>query len=196
MRSRHILLSLLACLLLLSNCGVPEQSSPVRVPPADLPSPLRQGGSAEPTAQASVDPAKSYLVYFVRNDRLVGLAREEAAGSAADRLDAILGSLAAGPTQSEEAAGITTALPPGLHLKVSEVRAQQAILDLSGETDGRSATDNLLIVGQIVLSVTSLPGVNQVAFVRDGSPVEALLPGGALTADPLTASDYQALRSR
>lgn len=196
MRPRHLFISLLTCLLLLSNCGVPGQSSPVRVAPADLPSPLRESGRAEPTAQASVDPAKSYRVYFVRNDQLVGLAREEATGSPADRLDAVLSSLAAGPTQSEQAAGITSALPPGLHLKVSEVRAQQAVLDLSGETDGRSATDNLLTVGQIVLSITSLPWVEQVAFVRDGSPVEALLPGGALTEGPLRASDYQALRSR
>ena len=190
------LLSLLACLLVLTNCGVPGQSSPDRVAPGDLPSPLRSGSSAEPTAQASIDPAKSYLVYFVRNDRLVGLAREEAVGSPNDRLIAVVGSLTTGPTESEQAAGITTSLPTGLRLRVSEVRAQQAVLDLSGETDGRSATDNLLAVGQIVLSVTSLPWNKQVTFVRNGSPVEALLPGGALTANPLTATDYQTLRSR
>ncbi len=196
MRPRHLFVTMLASALLLTNCGVPGQDAPVRVAPADVPSPLRESGTLAPTPQASVNPAMSYLAYFIRDDRLVGLAREKAPGTSADQVEAVLASLATGPGQSEQAAGITTALPPGLRLRVSEVRAQQAVLDLSGETDGRSATDNVLSVGQIVLSVTSVAPITQVIFVRDGSPVEALLPGGALTGDPLTAGDYHSLRTR
>jgi spore germination protein GerM len=69
------------------------------------------------------------------------------------------------------------------------------VLELSGETDGRSATENVLSVGQIVLSVTSLGPVTKVRLARDGQPVEALLADGALTAKPLTAADYAQLRT-
>ena len=77
-----------------------------------------------------------------------------------------------------------------------DVQGRRVDLQLSGQTDGRSATENVLAVGQIVLSVTALPTVDQVSFSRDGAPVEALLADGALTAEPLTAVDYEALRAR
>jgi hypothetical protein len=74
-------------------------------------------------------------------------------------------------------------------------RGRRVVLELSGETGGRSATENVLAVGQIVLSVTALPTVDEVTFQRDGVAVEALLADGALTTEPLTAADYAALRS-
>jgi spore germination protein GerM len=104
--------------------------------------------------------------------------------------------LIAGPTSTEQATGITTALPPNLNLTIAELRGTRVTLELSGETEGRSATENILAVGQIVLSVTALPSIDEVTFSRNGVPVEALLADGALTTDPLTASDYASLRAR
>ncbi|MEI8412846.1 MULTISPECIES: GerMN domain-containing protein [unclassified Kribbella] len=54
--------------------------------------------------------------------------------------------------------------------------AEHVGLELTGETDGRSATENVLAVGQIVLSVTALQTVDKVTFWRDGAPVEPCLP--------------------
>ena len=111
-------------------------------------------------------------------------------------MNAVLQGLQDGPTASEQAAGLTSALQPGLTLSVVHFQATSVVLELSGETGGQSATENVLAVGQIVLSVTALPAVDQVTFSHNGVPVEALLADGALTTKPLTAEDYETLRSQ
>jgi hypothetical protein len=50
-----------------------------------------------------------------------------------------------------------------------------------------------LAVAQVVLTVTSVPGVDSVLVTRDGAPVELPLPGGALTSGPVTGRDYISL---
>jgi spore germination protein GerM len=130
----------------------------------------------------------------VRDDKLVSVVREAPATTTEDRLTTVIDALTAGPITPEQASGITTALSPELTLTVAEIQGTHVVLVLSGETDGRSATENVLAVGQIVLSLTALPTVEQVSFSRDGEPVEALLADGALTTAPLTATDYETLR--
>ncbi|HZB21324.1 MAG TPA: GerMN domain-containing protein, partial [Blastococcus sp.] len=45
-------------------------------------------------------------------------------------------------------------------------------------------------VAQLVLTATSLQGVDAVQLTIGGEPVEAPLPTGELTSAPLTAADY------
>jgi spore germination protein GerM len=186
---------LLSAVLVLAGCGVPLQQDPVAIKPEAVPSQL-QGSGRPNSPQPTATPGRPTVqVDFVRNDKLVGLVREAPAAGPAERLNAVIGALMAGPTDTEQAKGITTALPPDLTLTVVDTQETRVVLELSGETDGRSATENVLTVGQIVLSVTALPTVDEVTFARDGVPVEALLADGALTTDPLTAADYEALRA-
>jgi spore germination protein GerM len=182
------LAGVIAAALVLVGCGVPLQDAPTPIEPQAIPSRLQ---SPVPTAGPSARRI-TVRVNFVRKDRLVTLAREV---SSTDRLDGVIQALTAGPTSSEQDDGITTALPPGITVTVVVVQGTSVGLELSGETDDRSPTENVLAVGQIVLSVTSLPAVDQVTFWRDGVPVEALLADGALTTKPLTSADYEALRS-
>ncbi|GAA1619643.1 hypothetical protein GCM10009789_86690 [Kribbella sancticallisti] len=180
----------------IAGCGVPSQSTPVRVNPADLPSPL-VAPDTPVSPPGTVRPGQSAVrVYFVRDARLVGLAREATGTSAADRIDATIAALLAGPSQNEQATGLATTLPPGLVLRIAGTTGTRVQLELGGEIGGRSATENVLTVGQIVLSLTSLASVDEVSFVQDGSPAQALLPGGALTDKPLTATDYAPLTAR
>jgi spore germination protein GerM len=184
-----------ATLLLLTNCGVPAQQAPVQIKPEAVPSQLRDVPSPESAMPSTADPGKSTVfVHFVRKDRLVGLPREAPAASQSGRLNAVVTALIAGPSEGEQARGITSALPPGLQLTVVAIEGQRVVLELSGETDGRSATENVLAVGQIVLSMTSLTTVKEVVFSRDGAPAEALLADGALATKPLTAADYAVLK--
>lgn len=187
---------LAAILLVLAGCGVPIQSEPVPIASGAVPTRL-QGSPGPPTTAPSATPGRPAVqVNFVRDDRLVALVRDTPATTPTDRLTAVVDALLAGPTENEQAGGITTALPPGIALSVADIQGSRVDLQLSGQTDGRSATENVLAVGQIVLSVTALPTIDQVSFSRDGAPVEALLADGALTAEPLTAADYEALRAR
>ncbi|MER7243164.1 GerMN domain-containing protein [Kribbella sp. NPDC000426] len=190
------LVTVLAAAVVLAGCGVPVQQQPAPIDPAAVPSRLLRGNS--PTSgPSSATPGKPAIqVVLVRNDRLVTLVRDAPKPAPSDRLQTVISALLAGPTTTEQADGITSALPPELTLAVAGVQGQVVHLELSGETDGRSATENVLAVGQIVLSVTALSTVDQVTFSRNGQPVEALLADGALTTDPLTAADYAVLRSR
>ncbi|MGW7680794.1 GerMN domain-containing protein [Kribbella sp. NPDC054772] len=187
---------LLTAILTLAACGVPVQSGPEPIEPGSVPSQLRDSGQAplpQPTATTRKFPLQ---VNFVRNDQLVSIRRDVPAGTPADRLSTVIDDLIAGPTKTEQANGITTALPPGLTLSIAKIQGTQVVLELSGDTEGRSAAENVLAVGQIVLSATALPSVDEVTFSRDGVPVEALLADGALTTDPLRAADYASLRAR
>ena len=184
-----VLAGMIAAAVVLVGCGVPLQSEPAPIEPEAIPSRLQSPGvrTAVPSAART-----TVQVNFVRKDRLVSLDREVAGNGL---LDGVIQALKAGPTASEQSDGITSALPPGIAVTVVVVQGTTVGLELSGETDGRSATENVLAVGQIVLSVTALQTVDQVTFWRDGTPVEALLADGALTTAPLTAADYEALRS-
>jgi spore germination protein GerM len=187
---------LVAVVLLLSGCGVPAQNAPSPIDPAAVPTRL-QGPSSPRSGPPSATPGRpSIQVVFVQKDRLVTLVRDAPEAATADRLQTVIAALLAGPTTAEQANGLTSALPPDLAVSVGSVEGRRIELELSGETDGRSAAENVLAVGQIVLSVTALPGVREVTFTRDGHPVEALLADGALTAEPLTAADYAELRTR
>lgn len=44
-----------------------------------------------------------------------------------------------------------------------------------------------------MLTVTALPGNRQALLTRDGKPLEAVLPSGELTGEPVTADDYREL---
>ena len=191
---RVVVVCLLSAVLVLAGCGVPVQREPVPIKPEAVPSQLQGSGRAT-SPQPTATPGKPTVqVNFVRNDKLVTLVREAPAAGAAEGLNAVIEALVAGPTDTEQAKGITTALPPDLTLTVVDTQGPRVVLELSSETDRRSATENILTVGQIVFSVTALPTVDEVTFSRDGVPVEALLADGALSTDPLTAADYEALR--
>ncbi|WP_329001019.1 GerMN domain-containing protein [Kribbella sp. NBC_00709] len=191
---RAVLVAL--AVILLAGCGIPVQRQPAPIDPAAVPSRL-QGTGSPTSGPASATPGKPAIqVVFARKDRLVTFVRDAPSPAPTDRLQTVISALLAGPSTTEQADGVTSALPPELTLTVAGVQGKRVDLELSGETDGRSATENVLAVGQIVLSVTALSTIDEVTFSRNGQPVEALLADGALTTEPLTAADYAALRSR
>jgi spore germination protein GerM len=107
-------------------------------------------------------------------------------------VERLLGYLTAGPTDGARAAGRSTALPPESRLSLVGLTAGTAEVEVDPET-GISADRLPVAIGQVVLTVTSAPGVSAVALVSDGAPVQVPLPGGALTGEPVTAQDYASL---
>jgi spore germination protein GerM len=185
----------LVVVLVVAGCGVPTQDSPVPIRPEALPSRLQETARPRDVSPPTAGPGQvSVVVNFVRKDRLVRSVREVPNGPEQDRLAAIVAALIAGPTERERASGISSALPAGLQLTVAALHGNRAVIGLTGETAG-SAAENVLAVGQIVLSATAISAIKEVTFERDGLPVEALLADGALTTNPLTAADYAALRA-
>ncbi|MGY1642876.1 GerMN domain-containing protein [Geodermatophilus sp. SYSU D00703] len=185
-----------ALVALLAGCGVPTGGPVETIPESEVPRGLT---SPSPTATAPAEPeplAETARIHLVaRDDTLVPRPREVTGPSLPDRLDDLLGELATGPTADERELQLSTALPPDVELAVTDVSAGTATIDLTGPAEVPTGLASRRAVGQVVLSATTVPGVDAVVLTIDGERVEAPLPSGELTADPLSAADYAALLS-
>ena len=175
-----------------SACGVPVGGEPTTIPASDVPYGLAQPNPTSaplPSPDPALDPSRVFLVsgeetLVPRSREVVGVTRQE-------RLDDLLEHLADGPTRAERDAELSTALPPDAQLTVTELFAGTATIDIAGPADAPSGWATRRAVGQIVLTATSVPGVEDVLLTVAGDPVDAPLPSGPLTSEPLTAADYE-----
>ena len=182
-------LALTLALTLLGGCGVPVGTTVHGIDPADVPSAMTAPSDrpiATPTAAGA--PA----VYFAdARDNLVASPIQLDTPTPSAALQMVLVQLTAGPSTEQSGRGLTTALPPGIDLRVVNVVDQQATLALGG--DQLPPTDQTTAIAQIVLSATSVAGITSIRLTLNDRPLEAPLIGGALTTRPLSAADYQAL---
>jgi len=177
-----------------SACGVPTGGAPDPIPTAEVPTEL----AAPSTPAASTPSAPTVLdqpqvALLTEDGVLVPRGRSVPSGPVVDRLDDLLDDLAAGPTPAELTDRLSTALRPDTTLSVGELSGSTATIDLDGSAEAPTGQESRRAVAQIVLTATSLPGVQAVLLTRDGQPVEAPLPAGELTSRPLTAGDYASL---
>ena len=180
--------------VVLASCGVPRDATATAVEDAAVPYRLLE--PAEPSSASSPEgptPGREPSVFWLANDRLVPSPTE--ASCADDPLDAtrrVLDALAEGPPDAERAAGRSTALPPESTLTIVRLVEGTAVIELESATS--VSADRLpVVVGQVALTVASVPGVETVLLVSDGEPVPVPLPGGALTDAPVGLADYVVL---
>lgn len=194
MSSRPPALLLVLLLAVLGGCGVTTGGSPEELAPSQVPYGLL---SSAPTtaAPSSVAPVGGRpRVYFVSpDDVLVPTGRDVSAGSLRSRLADLLGQLTSGPTSDERGHELTTALSPAAELSVAAVEGDTVTIDLTGPGEAPSGLQSRLAVAQIVLTATSLPEIRAVLLTSDGEPLEAPLPSGELSAEPLEAGDFDSL---
>ncbi|MEO6410970.1 MAG: GerMN domain-containing protein [Pedococcus sp.] len=105
----------------------------------------------------------------------------------------VLAQLEDGPSERDRSVGLSTALGPDATIHLAGLEGEVARIDVVAGDQQPAPSRVPLAVAQIVLTVTSVPGVGSVLVTRDGSPVELPLPGGALTGAPVTAQDYASL---
>jgi spore germination protein GerM len=182
---------LLAAPLALTACGVPTGGPPEPIPATEVPAALTAPSSpAAPTETAPPAVDQPRLYFVGEGEVLVPRGRDVTGTTLADRLGALLAELAAGPTPTERGDQLATALPPGVRLSVSDLTDGTATLAITGEGDSPAGRESRRAVAQLVLTATSLAGVERVLLTHDGSPVEAPLASGELTSRPLAAADY------
>jgi spore germination protein GerM len=138
-----------------------------------------------------VAPARIFLVG--EGDVLVPRPRETDGSSRREQLEHLLAELAVGPTGPERSEELSTALSPEVQLSLAELSDGEATVDIDGPAEAPSGWASRRAVAQIVLTATSVPGVDAVRLTLSGAPVEAPLASGELTSEPLTAADYAAL---
>ena len=141
--------------------------------------------SSEPTTSSSMPEGPTTTVemerirlYFIQGSELVyydSVVPENAElRRRIDLLDEV-------PAELAEA-GVRTALPPELVRGVAR-----------WGTDG--VTDQRLMVGQLVLTLTGQPGIARVDFTRDGAPLAVFLRANTLgrPGEPVRRGDYDVL---
>lgn len=187
------LVFVVAVLLVVGACGVPTDGATRRIDPADVPYSLAAPGTPAPPPPVTGAPAADGgRVWFLDADAaLTAVAADEVGG--AGGVQDVLDRLAAGPSAQEREAGLRSALGPDVQLRLASTQARTASVEVQALSQDLGADRLPLAVGQIVLSVTSVPGVDGVRLQREGTDREVPLPGGALTSRVLTAQDYAPL---
>lgn len=179
--------------VLAAGCGVPADSEAQVVPvvPYGLLSP---SGPAPSTSTSTA--ARGPRVWLVRDDRLEPAEAHPPGPDPGATATVLLRRLAEGPTEQDRADGLSTAFGPGVELTLSDVSGGHAVVDIRAGDLAPSPSRLPMAVGQLVLTLASVDGIDDVVLTAGGSPIAAPLPGGALTDRPLRDEDYAALRSR
>lgn len=174
-----------------AGCGVPSDPTPIAISrvPYDLLSPAGTA-TPRPTAPAVRGP----FVYLLDGeDRLVPVETQVVDEVPVAAIGSVLARLSEGPTEDERRAGLSTALGPSATLTLRSLEDGQAVIEVDSGSPEPSAGRLPLAVGQVVLSVTSVSGVDSVVLTDSGQPVAAPLPDGARTDRPLTRADFEVL---
>jgi hypothetical protein len=198
MRPRQAGLAVLLGALLTSvsgACGLPGGGDPQVVDDDVVPYHLLETGTVPSGSPGEDRPSPSDpLVFWVdQADRLVPAVADVSCAPGGEPLvHQLLAELTLGPTEERRERGDSTAIPPESDLVLVGLDERTAVVEV-GPAPQISAERLPLAVAQIVLTVTSAPGVDVVALVSDGEPVQVPLPGGALTLPPVGPSDYASL---
>ncbi|WP_432545571.1 GerMN domain-containing protein [Kineococcus sp. SYSU DK004] len=166
----------------LAGCGVRPQADPVVL---DVPT-VDGGTRPAPGGERLVLP-----VYLVRDGRLVAVERGVPAASVQVALD----QLTAGPTRQEVDGGVRTALTPQrVAVAVTDPPPPEGSVVLAADRslDSVPGGDQLLAIGQLVWTVTAMPGVDSVHLAVEGSLVEVPTDAG-LDRGPVDRSDYRSI---
>lgn len=188
-----------------SACGVPSGGStrtvnPETVPyallsPAPTAAPTSPRGLPTPTPTIPATSMATAQLFLLDDELLVPVEVElpVRAGSLETTVRTALTQLSDGPDEGQRRAGLASALGPDVTLRLVDIASGTARVDVSLPSRDPAADRLPLAVGQIVLTVTSVPGVDDVVLLQDGEEIEIPLPGGARTSDPVGAADYQDL---
>jgi len=179
----------------LSGCGVPTSGTAQPLDRAGVPYGLM---SPLPSATASPTPAPPAAsgprVYFLDGDRLLtAVALDASAAGRGGVAEQVLERLSSGPDPGERDQGLQSALGPQVRLRLEGVDDGVARVEVPDLPQDPTADRIPLAVGQVVLSLTTVPGVRGVSLLRDGEVLEVPTSGGARTSGVLVAADYSAL---
>lgn len=166
-----------------AGCGVPPESSAREIEPP----PGVARALASPTPAVVTSGTTPETLYFVRDDRLVAVVRSV---PAEPTLEGVLNQLLAGPTDTERADGLTSALlGPSVIIGV-QLAGGQATVELASGLEGTGRTDDFLAFGQLVCTLAARPDVSTVYFVVGRERIGVPRGDGSLSIGPLTPTDY------
>jgi len=168
-------------LAVVGACGVPGDDQPRALPTDDVPFELLAPDTTEAPTSTLVAVSAEVPIWLVAVKRLV-----EAPPSLLRVIEALL----AGPNADEAADGMRSAIASGTRVHSVRTQSGVATIDLSAEFGSTGGHDQILAVGQLVLTTTEALGVVGVKLSLDGRAVEVPRGDGTLTSEPLRPSDF------
>lgn len=182
--------ALLLATLAVVGCGAPTGSPAQTIAPVpyDLTVPPVP---AAPTTTPTPSPGPQ--VFLVRDEVLVAASSVSEVGGVRGTAARALEQLVQGPADQQRTAGLSTALFAEVPLALVDLTDGLATVDIRAGEQAPGAARLPLAVGQVVLTLTSIRGIDEVLLTSDGTRIAAPLPGGALTTQPLNARDYAEL---
>jgi hypothetical protein len=155
-----------------------------------LPQPRAPVAAAQPTGR--LPSGRSFEVWLARDGRVVEALRTHKPTRRV--ASAALAALLAGPTQSESASGLTTAIPGDTRLNGVTIANGVARVDLTSDFESAAGSRSLqLRLAQVVYTLTQFPTVKAVQFSLDGSPVSIVSGNGNVVGHAVGRDDYRGL---
>ncbi len=198
-----VVLPSMLLIAVLSSCAVPSSGSYQQVSNADIPFGLSSPQTTIPQTTTTVsDPnsteslpiavSEPVDLFFISNSRIIKVQRNVA--SPANPAQA-LSSLVEGPSTSPEFVGLRTALPTTFTARVDVIRGVAQVDATRAFLNSLSGLDQKLAIAQIVLTLTSRPGVGQVLFSVEGKLISVPRGRGDSVASGIavTFDDYASL---
>lgn len=178
----------------LSSCGVPVEESETVLPGAGTVS----SSVASPVTTTGPDTggvSVGAVVYFIRDEGLVGRARVISSGP--ESPEDLLRLLVSGPVESETASGVRSGLTnrPDLVLG-TQVDDESVIIDLAATFADLPGGEQLLVLGQITLTVLANIPVKSVRYLLGGVQVAVPDADGTPRTRPVVRGDYVSLLAR
>ncbi|MGB6057317.1 MAG: GerMN domain-containing protein, partial [Microthrixaceae bacterium] len=146
--------------------------------------------TTSPSSSSTTPQAKPVLrAYFVRDEKVGPVRRSGEPGAPArSAMDALL----KGPTASDRAAGLSTAIPAGTKVLGLNIAGGLATIDLSSEFgSGGGSLSMQARVAQVVYTLTQFPTVQRVSFRMNGKAVTALGGEGLMINTPQTRAAWE-----
>ena len=194
---RRIAVSLCSTLIL-ASCSVPKNGTFETISSDDIPFGLNAEQTTIPqlTTQTTVEnldpPGTVYELvdlYFIRNATVIKVQRSMI--SPVDTNGA-LAALTEGLIDDSTTVGLRSAIPASLEARVDVDRGVATVNATRAFLNSLSAVDQRLAIAQIVLTLTSRPGIGQVVFYVDGKAIAVPRGRGDLSGagDAVTFDDY------
>ena len=176
---------LAAVIIAVAACGVRTDRDVVVADPEDVPFGLLE---EEPTETTVVTGnATEVTICLWDGDRL----KEVRTGGSAEAAETL--ALLASPPRDEATRLLSTAVfEPAIFRSVS-VTAGVARVDLAATFTEADATAQRAVIAQAVCTLTARPGIGQVEFTLDGTPIAVPRGDGSTTTDRVTREDYAGL---
>ncbi len=185
--------ALLVVLLVAGACGgleAQEDDHPLAA--GEVPYDLLEGPTTTttqpPPTTTSTLPWRTNL-WYIGGDRLVPAPRQL---RDQPEVDQVLRLLLRGPSE-DDLSLVRSALDLGDAVVDVPPTGGQLVLDLAPDFGRRSPSEQVLGLGQLVFTVTEVPGVGRVLFRIGGTELAVPLPNGQLAQRAVSRDDYAVL---